>query len=196
MEFFGLYASVGALGAATFLSFEVLFWVCLVIGILLLALAVVMFFVFDIPNIYMIKSGKGERQTVRRMKEINAETGRLRGDNKPILETDYSNMTADISREKTSEKLKRQKKNAVEHAPQQEPVSPVQTQQPDTPDAPFSKGDTVMLGVTNATEDGEHLTTLLDENMSDTGDARYYRRLSGSFVIEYNLMMIHSNEIL
>ncbi len=46
-------------------------------AILFLVLAVVFFFVFKIPQIYMIKTGKAQRRTIEKMSEVNAETGRL-----------------------------------------------------------------------------------------------------------------------
>lgn len=51
--------------------------VTLVAAILFLVLAVLFFFLFNIPQIYMIKTGKAQRKTIEQMRAINAETGRL-----------------------------------------------------------------------------------------------------------------------
>lgn len=51
--------------------------VTLVAAILFLVLAVLFFFLFKIPQIYMIKTGKAQRKTIEQMRAINAETGRL-----------------------------------------------------------------------------------------------------------------------
>lgn len=51
--------------------------VTLVAAILFFVLAVLFFFLFKIPQIYMIKTGKAQRKTIEQMRAINAETGRL-----------------------------------------------------------------------------------------------------------------------
>lgn len=57
--------------------FGALFYVCMVIAIIGLGLAVLFFFVFDIPGVYALMTGKAKRQTVERMAEQNSRTGRL-----------------------------------------------------------------------------------------------------------------------
>lgn len=51
--------------------------VAIVAAILFFVLAVLFFFLFKIPQIYMIKTGKAQRKTIKQMRAINAETGRL-----------------------------------------------------------------------------------------------------------------------
>lgn len=51
--------------------------VAIVAAILFFVLAVLFFFLFKIPQIYMIKTGKAQRKTIEQMRAINAETGRL-----------------------------------------------------------------------------------------------------------------------
>ena len=57
--------------------FGALFYVCMVIAIIGLGLAVLFFFIFDIPSVYALMTGKAKRQTVERMAEQNSKTGRL-----------------------------------------------------------------------------------------------------------------------
>lgn len=52
--------------------------ICLAMAILFFVISVVLFFLFDIRTIYMIRSGRAQAKTVKEMQEINASTGRLR----------------------------------------------------------------------------------------------------------------------
>lgn len=55
-----------------------MFYVFMGIAILGFVLAVFFFFYFDIPTVYAMMTGKAKRETVRRMEEENAKTGKLR----------------------------------------------------------------------------------------------------------------------
>ena len=57
--------------------FGALFYVSMAIAIIGLGLAILFFFVFDIPGVYALMTGKAKRQTVERMAEQNSKTGRL-----------------------------------------------------------------------------------------------------------------------
>lgn len=57
--------------------FGALFYVSLAVAIIGLGLALFFFFFFDIPTIFAWKFGKLKRQTVTRMENQNAKTGRL-----------------------------------------------------------------------------------------------------------------------
>ena len=54
-----------------------LFYIALIASIVFLILSFVLFFVFKIPQIYMMRTGKAQRKTIEQMKKINADTGRL-----------------------------------------------------------------------------------------------------------------------
>ena len=54
------------------------FIICLSMAILFFIISVVLFFLFDIRTIYMIRSGRAQAKTVKEMQEINSSTGRLR----------------------------------------------------------------------------------------------------------------------
>lgn len=55
------------------------FVICLAMTILFFVISVILFFLFDIKTIYMIRSGRAQAKTVKEMEEINSSTGRLRG---------------------------------------------------------------------------------------------------------------------
>lgn len=55
-----------------------MFYVFMGIAVLGFVLAVFFFFYFDIPTVYAMMTGKAKRETVRRMEEENAKTGKLR----------------------------------------------------------------------------------------------------------------------
>ncbi len=57
---------------------NVAFIICLAMTILFFVISVVLFFMFDIRTIYMIRSGRAQAKTVKEMQEINSSTGRLR----------------------------------------------------------------------------------------------------------------------
>lgn len=54
-----------------------LFYACLAGTILFAALAVFLFFKFDIRHVFNVQSGRAEKMTVERMRAENAATGRL-----------------------------------------------------------------------------------------------------------------------
>lgn len=56
------------------------FYVCLAITVLSILIGALIFFRFDVPKIYSIRSGREVRKTVQKMKEENARTDRLRQD--------------------------------------------------------------------------------------------------------------------
>lgn len=57
--------------------FRTLFYAALVAAIIFLVLAIILFFVFRIPQIYMIKTGRAQKKTIEQMRKQNSETGRL-----------------------------------------------------------------------------------------------------------------------
>lgn len=58
--------------------FHTLFYVSAAVAAMGLALAVFFFFYFDIPTVRAMMTGRARQETVRRMAEQNAHTGRLR----------------------------------------------------------------------------------------------------------------------
>ena len=204
---------------------NIAFIVCLVLGILFLVLAVLFFFVFDIPNVYLIRTGKGARKTIRKMEEINAETGRLRRNKEEYTLNSDVPITGEMGNT-PSYPLH----NQGQHQPAQQYQQPAQSQ------SPQQVNGTQVLSHVNETEvlsysqpapqqndvqypergsgDGNNLTTVLgpsettllrnsettvlsQDMLNNTASQYVYRRqTTGRFVVTYNLMLVHSNEII
>ena len=64
--------------------FSTCFLVCLILSILFFVAAVVMFFAFNIPLIFNIRTGRAKRKTIEEMQRANSETGRLRRGDKSL----------------------------------------------------------------------------------------------------------------
>jgi len=62
------------------------FIISLVLGLIFLALTVFLFFKFKIKKIIDMKTGRIEKQTIQRMEEVNALTGKLRQEPAPSKE--------------------------------------------------------------------------------------------------------------
>lgn len=62
------------------------FVISLVLGLIFLALTVFLFFKFKIKKIIDMKTGRIEKQTIQRMEEVNALTGKLRHEPAPSRE--------------------------------------------------------------------------------------------------------------
>lgn len=57
--------------------FKTLFYVSLVTAIVFFVLSIILFFVFKIPQLYMMRTGRAQKKSIEQMKKINSETGRL-----------------------------------------------------------------------------------------------------------------------
>ncbi|QBE95743.1 hypothetical protein PMF13cell1_01267 [Blautia producta] len=58
--------------------FHNLFLVCMGLCIFFLVLSVMLFFKFDIRNIFNVRTGRSVKKTIKEMEEVNARTGQLR----------------------------------------------------------------------------------------------------------------------
>ncbi|MBQ3101161.1 MAG: hypothetical protein IJC50_09235 [Clostridia bacterium] len=160
--------------------------ICLVLGIIFLILSVLFFFLFDIPKVFLLKTGKGARNTVKKMKEINAQTGRLRkNDDKYMLHTDV--VTTDEMRKKPHPEM---------HKPFVAANSGTQGNTQPLADAP--KDQTTLLGRTETTVLASNDTTVLSGNLADVGpqvsEYNYKRSTAGRFETTYKLMFVHAEE--
>lgn len=146
--------------------------VCFIVGCFLLALAILFFFLFDIPGVFLLRTGKGVRKTIKKMKEINAQTGRLRN-----IKNDYMiSQSGEITGETSN------------------PTEPLQQQS-----QPAEGGSaTTVLSPTETTllQQSNETTVLSSTVTAETGTVEYKRETSGRFDIVYNLMLIHSDEII
>jgi|GEM_PF-2509651 len=54
------------------------FIICLIAAITLLVISVILFFVFDIRNVWLVRSGKAARKSIQEMSEASAKSGAFR----------------------------------------------------------------------------------------------------------------------
>ena len=98
------------------------FYVCLALMLLGLASAAILFFRFDVRQIFMIRTGRAARQTIRKIAETNARTGRLQ----PGEDMDFT--TGGLSGGGATAPL--------EHTPPTEPAAPPPNPPPPPPPPP------------------------------------------------------------
>ena len=160
--------------------------ICLVLGIIFLILSILFFFLFDIPKLFLLKTGKGARQTVKKMKEINAQTGRLRkNDDKYMLHTDV--VTTDEMRKKP-------------HPEMHKPFAPAnsETQGTTQPLSNTPNDQTTLLGRTETTILASNDTTVLSGNLAadveQVSEYTYKRSTNGRFETTYKQMFVHADE--
>ncbi len=152
--------------------------ICFIIGCILLVLSIILFFVFNIPSVFLLRTGQGARQTVKKMKEINAQTGRLRKNkNEYMLSPDY------VSGEMTAA-LQQQEQPAAETAPLQQTA-----QEGENATTVLSPVETTILA-------NNETTVLSGEITSEVAHVEYKRETNGRFEIVYNLMFVHADEII
>lgn len=60
------------------------FYICLAISIMFFVITIIFFFVFNIPLIFNIKTGRAKKRTIEEMKKANSETGRLRSNGRTL----------------------------------------------------------------------------------------------------------------
>ena len=175
--------------------FNTLFYVSMSLTIVGLALAVFFFFYFDIPRVHAMMTGKAKRDTIRKMEEQNAMTGKLR-----MNYTGYTGETGDPARTgklgrtgrtgRTGEIQESRIQNPAP-APQQhdqETVTPetavLQTNAPETEVLYENAGETAILGAAPVQEEAGE-TAVLNH---DLGGFR--------FQITETTLVIHTNEII
>ncbi len=181
-------------------DYKTAYVVCLVLGILLFALAVTFFFVFNIPKVIQFKTGTGAKQTIKRMKEINASTGRLSNKDKYMIAAEGNTAeTAPLPGENQSDIDQVFKPANVSVAPAQ------QTGSASVPATETNTGNsggnlTTVLGQSETTilSSGGETTVLTGEIAADTPSAEYsYKReTQGRFDVGFTLKFTHSDEII
>ena len=173
-----LYSPVILAAGTMSQTYSLLYIICLVLGIVCFALAVLFFFVFDIPGIFRMKTGKGIKQQEKRMAKNNSRTARLR---------------------KTAPSLSQTDVNEAVSAPRKiaNPVTPPPAQQMSN----AADAGTTVLGQVETTFLRENETTVLDASMSgeiiinnNKAAEKKKRSTTGRFDISYELMMIHTDE--
>ena len=167
------------------------FIVCLVLGIVCLALAVLFFFLFDIPNVYLVKTGKGARRTIKKMEEINAETGRLRRVNEEYMVSAVGTGTTAETGE--------QRRDPNVNIPFK-PVDENIVKSKDQVGKKHQEGEnqTTVLGQQGSTLLSTNETTVLNADMlnNETNVYTYTRETNGRFDVTFKLIYTHSDELI
>lgn len=147
--------------------------ISLVLGLIFLALTVFLFFKFKIKKIIDMKTGRIEKQTIQRMEEVNALTGKLRQEPAPSKEIEPAS------------------ENRIQY-PKTAPNLQVENQDYTTP----LEGDSQETTLLNNSSE----TTLLSQvnNVSESSNATQVPReeLPGTFKIEKELLWVHTEEML
>ena len=73
---------MSAFGSGTMGFFNVGYIVCLILTVLFFILSIILFFVFDIRHIFMIRSGKAAKRDIKKMEKEKFKTGNLEQNNK------------------------------------------------------------------------------------------------------------------
>lgn len=124
------------------------FIVCAILLLVGIALAVLFFFMFDIRNVYMIRTGRAKQKTIEEMQARNLKTGKL-STNAPY--TDSGELRKKDEKRKTGAfktgafRLPERRKATVE-PPKESPKQP-------QPAPASSPGETVLLSETPAGAD-------------------------------------------
>ncbi len=93
----------------------------MILLILSVLLAVLFFFLFDIPNIFMLRTGRGKKIALQKAAENNAKTGALRNE----IDMDYTTMDIENTEDSPGDDNtgKEEKKSVVEVLCEQEKKS-------------------------------------------------------------------------
>ena len=180
---FFVNAAEADVAAAGGFDADLAFKICLGLGILFLVLAVLFFFLFDIPKVYLIRTGKGARKTIKKMEEVNAETGRLRRVNEDYMLGTDAPMTGDMGQ-------------TPSHDISSSSTDPVHTPPPQE----MTGGNaTTVLGRNETTILSGSETTVLNNTMAVGGNTQKYsysRKTNGRFDIVFEVKHTHSDEII
>ena len=131
--------------------FRTLFYVALVAAIIFLVLAIILFFVFRIPQIYMIKTGRAQKKTIEQMRKLNSETGRLaaaKGHEKKGMSQIFGNSSQLDAAAKTAVLVDRDVAANAPNEPVQQMPGAAPQQLPDqvfTPAPSTAYGETTLL---------------------------------------------------
>lgn len=161
----------------------------LVISVVFFAVSVILFFKFNIRGIFDMKTGRGARKTIQKMKELNEQTGKLRPDiaaNTPVILAPEERISAPPTEKKTDIPLQ---------------SIPSAVAQIDGADVWEDSQKTELLS-----DQGMEQTTLL-HSYNETSDLPAEKEgespqpgkkpdVTGVFRIERNLMWVHTEEVL
>lgn len=164
-------------------------FISLILGILLLALSLLLFFKFDILKIFDMKTGRGAKRTIQRMEEMNALTGKLRDDPSVGFTASSGNADSRITYPVTSPNPKIQEEarlrgqTLIAQAPQAEATaSPSSEQGSEDTSILYESPETTLL----YEEPGTTVLSIKDKLSEEK---------SRVFRIEKEIMLIHTQEV-
>lgn len=183
------------------------FIVFLILTIVFLVVSIVLFFVFNIPSIFDMKTGRGAKRKIREMKELNDQTGKLRQDvaaNTPVRLAAEERISAPPT----------EKRRNVFHD-QERPAQNVQTQASSYQEKSQANIDSYSEGSQETTllSEGSQETMLLSEQGTTLLDTyneitilssdqtmdipqSEQKKLPGAFKIDKEIIWIHTEEML
>lgn len=167
------------------------FLIFLILAILFLIVSIVLFFRFNIRGIFDMRTGRGARRTIQKMKELNDQTGKLRqsvGTSGAITAQSEHHIAAPEAGNQ-----------ATYSSAQAQPVS--ERRQPENSYTGGSrKTDGLMEDGSSETTllSSDDETTLLSQNQNQEKEAKQPEKpeLPGAFKIEKEILWVHTEEIL
>ncbi len=186
------------------------FIVCLVLAIVFFLISVLLFFVFDIKNVFMVRTGRAAKKEIRKLQDENFNTGRLRA---PQNGSIYGNSGAMTQSGKMTERIQEKKTIPTTSGEETEQLAGMEETEllgsTEETEQLTSMEETELLGSTEETEllrDGEETellsnieeTTVLggeETTVLNTANLANQPHLNRKYVILKDEMTIHTNEI-
>lgn len=165
----------------------------LVLAVVFFVISVILFFKFNIRGIFDMKTGRGARKTIQKMKELNAQTGKLRQDvvsNTPVRLSSEERISAPPTEKRADIFPDQQIQNSSVTSVQQETEDVWDGSQKTELLSDQGLDQTVLLHSYNETSD------LPTEKAADNPQPERKTKLPGVFIIERNLMWVHTEEVL
>lgn len=165
----------------------------LVLTVVFFVTSVILFFKFNIRGIFDMKTGRGAKKTIQKMKELNAQTGKLRQDvlsNTPVRLSSEERISAPPTEKRQDAFPDQQMQNSSEASIQQEAEDVWDGSQKTELLSDQGLDQTVLLHSYNETSD------LPPEKDADNPQPERKAELPGVFRIERNLMWVHTEEVL
>ena len=154
------------------------FTVCLVLAIAFLLIAILLFFVFNIKQIFLIRTGKAAKRDIKKLEEQNFNTGRLSKRNNHT----YYEHTDSLE---LSQEFGKTEQMVTEHT-----SPPLQYQQE-------TDNSTTVLGQNETSVLSGNETTVLNAGETTVlGNQNVVPQITRKFVIIKNEMLIHTEELI
>lgn len=196
------------------------YWICLGFSIFFLVISILLFFRFDVRKIFDLRTGRGERKTIQKMEEMNAKTGKLREEpfsySRSLKKSPFSGSldkngvrhvpeavvppitekvvpkTDFLSGRQNNEYLRENRQGRFQNEGSEDTtILPGGTQETTlyqgAGEVFWESGQTVVMS-----QD----TTLLERQEEETTVLRTQQPVAGRFVVERNIIWIHTDEVI